>query len=127
MLSSLKKYSKHGYTFVDASNTSRTIHPCILILSADYEEQYDINIFRYCDILLTFFRCFMVAIRGVGCHCPCPVCLIPRMQQADLSLTAAFRSVKGTKKLLKKAKQKTQTEMEVLFKAKGLRNVEVCD
>ena len=73
-----------------------------------------------------FFRCFMVVIRGVGCYCPCPVCLIPREKQADFSVTAKLRSVKKTKKLLGMAKEKTQTEMEKLLKAKGLRNIEVC-
>lgn len=38
ILKTLKLYSKVGYSFLDANEVQRHIYPCILILSADYEE-----------------------------------------------------------------------------------------
>ena len=48
MLKSIETLSKEGYTFVGADNAQRTIHPCIIILSGDYDEQYAIFCRRFC-------------------------------------------------------------------------------
>ena len=44
MLKSLEQYSRDGYSFVGADGVKRVVYPCVLILSADYEEQYVLEV-----------------------------------------------------------------------------------
>ncbi|EIW80027.1 hypothetical protein CONPUDRAFT_58076 [Coniophora puteana RWD-64-598 SS2] len=68
--------SKNGFFYEKCHDgIPRWLYFTILILSADYEEQTT-----------------MVLNRGAGGNHPCPVCLVPRKQQHDLSLRFPRRS-----------------------------------
>ncbi|KAG1888071.1 hypothetical protein F4604DRAFT_1877317 [Suillus subluteus] len=60
-------------------------YPLILILSADYKEQY---------------ICVMTLICGTKCKFPCPICLIPRKELATLQEAQSFTRQEDKEKLL---------------------------
>ncbi|KAJ7735230.1 hypothetical protein B0H14DRAFT_3613738 [Mycena olivaceomarginata] len=94
LLESIASISKTGY------GEKRWLFPCIVILSADYEE-----------------AAIMTLIRGVMGNNPCPVCLIKRDEQSDLSIADPRRPVK-------KAREGTVEAGEDLLKDLGLRKID---
>ncbi|KAK7059249.1 hypothetical protein R3P38DRAFT_3303349 [Favolaschia claudopus] len=76
----------------------RWLFPVILILAADYEE-----------------ASVMTLIRGSGGNHPCPVCLIHRDEQSDLTIIADLRTAQGSS---------SAEAGENLLKGLGLRKVE---
>jgi hypothetical protein len=70
----------------------------------------------------------MAAIRGAQGACPCPVCLIPRDQQADLAVVPQYprRTKQNMKAQWEHAKAlRTVAERETILQALGLRDVNV--
>ncbi|KAK7438754.1 hypothetical protein VKT23_017884 [Stygiomarasmius scandens] len=105
ILDSLIPHSKTGCSVLCGDNTSRHLFPIPYILSADYEEQ-----------------CVMALIRGFGGLCPCPKCLIPKDELADLSAKADLRTPQHTLEIMKKVESlKLQTEKEEVLKEHSLR------
>ncbi|KAF9245417.1 hypothetical protein BU15DRAFT_85700 [Melanogaster broomeanus] len=70
LLDSIILLSKTGFSHKCFDDIMRWLFLIILILSADYEEQ-----------------CVMALIRGLGSHCPCPICHVPANQLYDHSTT----------------------------------------
>ncbi|KAG1889652.1 uncharacterized protein F5891DRAFT_926277, partial [Suillus fuscotomentosus] len=67
--------SATGFAHKCYDGIQRWLFPLILILSADYEEQ-----------------CVMALIRGLNSACPCPICLVPREELTDHSMTYPKRT-----------------------------------
>ncbi|KAF5387276.1 hypothetical protein D9757_006821 [Collybiopsis confluens] len=104
---SIVPHSKTGYTMLCGDQISRTLNPCILIGSADYEEQ--------CVICLT---------RGVQSLCPCVKCECPKDELSNFEKDYARRTAQGTVEIVNKALQLAQTskgESQALLKEHSLR------
>ena len=71
----------------------------------------------------------MVVIRGFGSYAPCPVCLIPGDQLANLSTIFPLRTKEQMIKYYKEAQDPdlNVAEKEQILKGIGLRSVEVCN
>jgi hypothetical protein len=68
----------------------------------------------------------MSLIRGVKGLCPCPICLVPKEKQADLSVSYPLRTAKDTMKILREADScQYAYQREDILKSHGLRNVKV--
>ncbi|KAI0055128.1 hypothetical protein BV25DRAFT_1816053 [Artomyces pyxidatus] len=100
LLEKVIEIAKDGFHFTCADDVLRWLFPIILILSADYEEQ-----------------CVMALIRGLKGKCPCPICLVPSSQLAELSERHPFRTVAATKALVEDGSEEE-------LKKHGLRKVE---
>ncbi|KAF9470013.1 hypothetical protein BDZ94DRAFT_1329905 [Collybia nuda] len=106
----LETISKHSYTgcwLNCGDRVSRKVYPFVFILSADYEEQ-----------------CVMALIRGEKGLYPCPFCLVPRDEQADLAKTHTLRTAEHAQEIFNAGLELTAAEHEDLLKSIGLRNVE---
>lgn len=69
----------------------------------------------------------MALIRGEKGLYPCPICLVPRDQQSDLSRSYTLRTAAHTQEFYEAGLKLRATEREELLKSKGLRNVAVCE
>jgi hypothetical protein len=68
----------------------------------------------------------MALIRGSGGLCPCPICLIPKDKQSDLSISYTLRTAKDTQNVLKRADAcNYDYEKQDLLKPLGLRYIKV--
>lgn len=68
----------------------------------------------------------MSLIRGVKGLCPCPICLVPKEKQADLSVSYPLRTEKDTRHLLKQADScQFGYQRENILKNHGLRYIKV--
>jgi hypothetical protein len=67
----------------------------------------------------------MTLIHGVMGNNPCPVCLIKRDEQSDLSIVKDLRTAKGSQEAVEKARQGTVEAGEDLLKDLGLRKIDV--
>lgn len=128
IVKSIEGHAKSGFYKRCGDNILRILYPLILILSADYEEQYvALNFLPTMSLLKLIYsiRCFMAVIRGLRSARPCPVCLISSEDLSDLSIIAARRTPTAMKKIYDEAKKLNKKDQEELLKAYGLRNVEV--
>lgn len=66
----------------------------------------------------------MCLLRGTRSKCPCPVCLAPLEELADLSKTFPARTADQAKDALA-CYQQNKSEGEAILKSLGLRPVEV--
>ncbi|PCH42571.1 hypothetical protein WOLCODRAFT_71761, partial [Wolfiporia cocos MD-104 SS10] len=82
-MNNVAQHSRTGYHVKCADEILRWIWIFILILSADYEEQ-----------------CFMALIHGANGLCPCPICLVPSSQLADVSVEHPLRTSAGSAEYL---------------------------
>ena len=69
----------------------------------------------------------MALIRGEKGLYPCPICLVPRNQQSDLSRSHTLRIAAHTQETYEAGLKLTATEREELLKSESLRNVAVCE
>ncbi|KAF8871312.1 hypothetical protein CPB84DRAFT_1903942 [Gymnopilus junonius] len=99
ILDSIWLHGKTGFLKTCGDNIARWLWPIILILSADYEEQ-----------------CIMTLIHGLGSNGPCPVCLVPPDELADLSKTFNLRTKENMMKIYKQAQELNATDKEELLK-----------
>lgn len=67
----------------------------------------------------------MTLIRGVKSLFPCPRCLVPAHEQANLSIVVVLRTQAETKELVQSLATSTKAVAEDKLKAKGLRNLSV--
>ena len=68
----------------------------------------------------------MALIWGVQSKFPCPVCLVPKDEQSNLSKLFPLRSASQSQYIVGKAEaQERQADAEELLKAYGLRGVKV--
>ncbi|THH05669.1 hypothetical protein EW146_g9838 [Bondarzewia mesenterica] len=71
-------------------------------------------------------QCVMALIRGLGGKCPCPICLVPKEQQIELSIRYPLRTASDTHVILAQANDARLAEdKEKILKAHGLRPVKV--
>lgn len=129
LLDSIHAHSKSGYHIRCADGVVRHLFPIILILSADYEEQYEHQVACYVQsamFTLGFYpRCYMALIRGTNSKFPCPVCLVPDTQMRDGS-THQPRTSKAMEQVYNEAAAMPSAEQrEEHLKGYGLRNVKV--
>ncbi|KAK7036852.1 hypothetical protein R3P38DRAFT_2770922 [Favolaschia claudopus] len=108
VLQSVARHSKTGIWTLCGDGKERWLFPVILILAADYEE-----------------ASVMTLIRGSGGNHPCPVCLIHRDEQSDLTIIADLRTAQGSKEAVETAQSSSAEAGENLLKGLGLRKVEV--
>jgi hypothetical protein len=102
----------------------RWLYPLILLLSADYEEQY---VFSRLVSLLDIshvYRCVMALVRGLNSNCPCPICLVPSTKLYDLSTTYPTRTVEDAKAFLE-LYLRDRVAGEAILKEHGLRPIVV--
>lgn len=125
LLASIRELSKTGYSIECADGVVRHIYPAILILSADYEEQYDC--LHYVTTLSNIYaRCFMALIRGTNSKFPCPVCLVPGDELCK-GRVYALRTTETMEKVYDEACQmSTASERNNHLKGYGLRYAQVC-
>ena len=125
MLDSIIQLSKVGFAYKTFEGIMRLLYPIILILSADYEEQFVVLSVLYLVLLIRYInRCVMALIKGVKSHCPCPICLVPADQLRDHTATHPMRtSIDAIARfeLYKKDRQ----DGEALLQKQSLRPVEV--
>ncbi|EDR06114.1 uncharacterized protein LACBIDRAFT_329259 [Laccaria bicolor S238N-H82] len=107
ILKSVEQYAETGYHLTTA-DIERWMFPIVLIASADYEEQ-----------------CVIALIRGVNSKFPCPVCLIPGDQLANLSSDFPLRFSSDMEKIYKSTIGLNASETEETLKNVGLQDVEV--
>ncbi|KAG1888651.1 hypothetical protein F4604DRAFT_1889529 [Suillus subluteus] len=108
ILSPLASKSSTGHWFECLNSIQRWFFPCILILSANYEEQ-----------------CVMALTRGIKSLWPCPVCLVPHDNLLDTLKTYACRTSTQSQDILQAAWDKgTAEERDNLLKQYGLRDVQ---
>ena len=67
----------------------------------------------------------MALIRGLNSHAPCPVCLVPGNQLADLSTAFELRTKEKMMDHYRRAQDVNVAQGDAILKAIGLRNVEV--
>ncbi|KIJ99858.1 hypothetical protein K443DRAFT_8115 [Laccaria amethystina LaAM-08-1] len=106
ILKSVEQYAETGYHLTTA-DIERWMFPIVLIASADYEEQ-----------------CVIALIRGINSKFPCPVCLIPGDQLANLSSDFPLRFSSDMEKIYKSTIGLGASETEETLKNVGLRDVE---
>jgi hypothetical protein len=125
LLETVILYSKTGFHHPCADKIIRWLFPILLILSADYEEQYVVFVSEY--TLMSHFccRCVMALIRGLRGLCPCPKCLVPKDQLSDLTQIHRPRTGQGIQDLFDEATDMGTVDRNNLFKAQGLRDIEV--
>ena len=126
MLNSIIQLSKIGFAYKTFEGILRLLYPIILILSADYEEQFVTLSVLYLILLIIRYidRCVMALIKGVKSHCPCPICLVPADRLHDHTATYPMRtSIDAIARfeLYKKDRQ----DGEALLQKQSLRPVEV--
>lgn len=129
ILKTILALSKTGYWHLCADQIKQHLFPLILILTADYEEQYVGYPFGGIDSL-SFSnlcnRCVMALIRGTGCLWPCPICLVPWDMQSNLIEFHPLCTAKGTQKILKQVdKLQYDYKKEEILKDEGLRHIKV--
>lgn len=69
----------------------------------------------------------MALIRGEKGLFPCPICLVPKNEQADLTKTHERRTAEHTQEIFEAGLELSAAEHEELLKSEGMRNVEVCE
>ncbi|KAG1836159.1 hypothetical protein F4604DRAFT_2008209 [Suillus subluteus] len=105
IISSLASKSQTGQWFECLDGVKRWFFLCILILSADFEEQS-----------------VMSLTRGIMSLWPCPVCLVPRDDLWDTSKSYRRRTSKDSQAVINAAHAKeTFEEREELLKEQALR------
>ncbi|KAG9098331.1 hypothetical protein FS749_004060 [Ceratobasidium sp. UAMH 11750] len=103
----LKVASRYGAPMRCGDGIIRDFVPVIAAGSADYME---------------FIR--MVCIHGHKGRFPCPICLVPRLEQSNLLKLWPMRTVSATEDILCRAKSApTKTEREKILKEQSLRNI----
>jgi hypothetical protein len=126
ILESIEVYSKIGCWVECGDGVRRLIYPLILILAADYEEQYVGSRLHFRIPGLTAIRCVMAHNRGSNCAAPCPRCLVALKVMWDPSVISPPRTSAGTQAFIRAANQERQvTKREAMLQPAGLRGVEV--
>ncbi|KAF7973288.1 hypothetical protein HWV62_15663 [Athelia sp. TMB] len=117
-------HSSTGLHHVCGDDIERWLFPIVLILSADYEEQYGKILAFLCLNSNIGRRCIMALIRGLRGKCPCPKCLVLAEHLSDLSGNPTPRSAADTMEVLDRVSKMTKEEAEKILKPLGLRNVQ---
>ncbi|KAF8164494.1 hypothetical protein K438DRAFT_1909729 [Mycena galopus ATCC 62051] len=107
LLESIAAHSKTGIWTKCGDGIERQLFPLVLILVADYEE-----------------ASVMALIRGLGGNHPCPVCLIRKDEQSDLTIIAELRTAQNSKAAVEKARTLNVEAGENLLKDLGLRKID---
>jgi len=99
-----------------------------MIFSADYEEQYVINIHEKNPDMLS--RTTVALIQGVNSLHPCPVCLVHEKDMEDITLRpeheVKYQTHATMRAVFERAHQaQTAEQKEAILKASGLRDIEV--
>ncbi|KAH6883656.1 hypothetical protein BKA70DRAFT_1378000 [Coprinopsis sp. MPI-PUGE-AT-0042] len=106
VLQSVAGYAATGINWELFDGTTRWLHPIVMILSADYEEQG-----------------MMSMTRGVNSKVPCPVCLVPDDELHNLGESYPLRTTVDMRNVLESTKNMTATDKEAKLKSFGLRDI----
>jgi Plavaka transposase len=125
IVESIEKHTELGFSLYCGDGVRRKLYPYILIVSADYEEQY--VVVSPCQLIFISFanRCTIALIRGINSKFPCPICLVPGDQLTNLTDKFTLRTTESMKNVYDEAQLLNATEREKLLKEYGLRNVKV--
>ncbi|KAI5899758.1 uncharacterized protein SCHCODRAFT_02682721 [Schizophyllum commune H4-8] len=126
LLKDIENHAKNGVHIECGDGIIRWLFLCILILAADYEEQYELFLDPYVESGLLKSRCVMALIRGTNCKFPCPRCMVPQEEQSA-TVTARRHPVRTTESMEKAVVEahaaRTLEEGESILKENGLRKV----
>lgn len=126
ILRSIEQYSQVGLSYTCADNILRWIYFIILIISADYEEQYVVLYIHQCQSLMVDkIRCVISLTRGTNSNHPCPICLVPRDKMTQLSEVFPLRDSTEMKNIYDKSQTLSADLAEALLKSYGLRDIKV--
>jgi hypothetical protein len=128
IIQSIVGHSKHGCWLKCGDDVERWLFPTILILSADYEEQYVPHISYECcsNRAGLIIRCMMSLIRGTKSKWPCPICLVKSDELVDITRTWPLRSADQNQNLVQRARNlQRATDREKLLSEFGIRDVDV--
>ncbi|EKM77927.1 hypothetical protein AGABI1DRAFT_42300 [Agaricus bisporus var. burnettii JB137-S8] len=107
-LQNIVLYSHIGSNTKCGDGQSRVLWPFVLILSADYEE---------------FMA--MALLRGLKGNFPCPICLVPRESQWDLSQSFSLRTENDSKnQFIKAMNEKNLEKRDKILKERSIRPIE---
>ena len=123
ILRSIQIYAKTGFKVICGDKVECWVFPFVVILSADYEEQY--VLVHVSLVTLTNRRCVIALIRGVNSKHPCPICLIPGDQLSNLFEDFPLRSTADSMAVYEAAQNLNATDGDKLLKEHGLRDVKV--
>ncbi|KAJ6588426.1 hypothetical protein B0H19DRAFT_1099256 [Mycena capillaripes] len=108
LLESVEAHSFTGCWTKCGDGVLRQLFPMILILACDYEE-----------------ACVMALTRGSQAHYPCPICLVHKDDQHNLSLPFQMRNSQETQEIIQQARLlKRADNREEMLKSYGLRDVD---
>ncbi|KAF8136888.1 hypothetical protein K438DRAFT_2120589 [Mycena galopus ATCC 62051] len=107
LLESIAVHSKTGIWVKCGDGVERQLFPLVLILVADYEE-----------------ASVMTLIRGLGGNHPCPVCLVRKDEQSDLTIISELRTAQNSREAVEEARFLSVEAGENLLKNLGLRKVD---
>ncbi|KAF8217280.1 hypothetical protein K438DRAFT_1954122 [Mycena galopus ATCC 62051] len=107
LLESIAVHSKTGIWVKCGDGVERQLFPLVLILVADYEE-----------------ASVMTLIRGLGGNHPCPVCLVRKDEQSDLTIVSELRTAQNSREAVEEARFLSAEAGENLLKNLGLRKVD---
>ncbi|KEP45810.1 hypothetical protein V565_239550 [Rhizoctonia solani 123E] len=111
ILQSVENVSRYGKVVRCSDGAIRRVYPLVASISADYEELMKI-----------------LSLLGHQSGFPCPICLVPRDEQGDLSGTSwEPRTYEGTREVLNRASlAKKPAEAKAIRQEQSLRQTEVC-
>ena len=130
MLLPVATLAELGIHYPCGDGIERHLFIWVIILSADYEEQYGILPIIFTLLILIcskIYRCLMSLIRGANGLFPCPICLVPKDQL--MMIWKEFEKRTGAKALQLLAESRAASTLknaEQILKNWSLRPVDVC-
>ena len=125
LLASIYKLSQTGRHVKCADGKECHVFPAILILSADFEEQYGLLIFIIPFLAKSPIRCYMTLVHGTNSNFPCPICLVPNDKLCD-GVVYDSRTSESMQQVYNTAdKMGTVDERETYLKGYSLRYAKV--
>lgn len=108
------------------ANRDLQLFPRFPILSCDYEEASVPMLFPCIAFIDIMDSAMMVLIRGVNGKAPCPICLVPKLEQNNLETEYELRTSERTREILQIARGlRTQELRDDYLGEFGLRNIDV--
>jgi Plavaka transposase len=129
VLASVAGYAETGISWELFDGTTRWLHPIVMILSADYEEQYvhysTLSCLQALMHHISNCRGMISMTRGVNSKVPCPVCLVPDNELHNLGSSYPLRTTDEMRNIYESTKNMSVTDKEAKLKSYGLRDIHV--
>ena len=130
MLLPVADLAELGIHYPCGDGIDRHLFIWVIILSADYEEQYEMSFIIFKLLILIcpkMYRCLMSLICGANGLFPCPICLVPKDQL--MMIWREFEKWTGAKALQLLAESRAASTLknaEQILKNWSLHPVDVC-